>query len=152
MFTTFAPRLQPIRLPGWWNGRHEGLKIPWLLQPCGFKSRFGHQYKKAVSNTDTAFFTSSSFVKNCDEQRSIIRLANDYCNTKAYIHNRILSSLFYFLQQHLYPINSIVPPVNPSTTHPKNITAVQVRANIANAINTIDCIRFLSISSNHFDS
>ena len=27
-------------------GRHEGLKIPWLLQLCGFKSRF--EYEKVV--------------------------------------------------------------------------------------------------------
>ena len=26
-------------LPWWWNGRHEGLKIPWASRPCGFKSR-----------------------------------------------------------------------------------------------------------------
>ena len=24
-------------------GRHEGLKIPWLLQLCGFKSRFEYE-------------------------------------------------------------------------------------------------------------
>ncbi len=28
--------------PGWWNGRHEGLKIPWALGLCGFKSRPRH--------------------------------------------------------------------------------------------------------------
>ena len=26
-------------------GRHEGLKIPWLLQLCGFKSRFEYWVK-----------------------------------------------------------------------------------------------------------
>ena len=25
-------------LPWWWNGRHEGLKIPCPLRACGFKS------------------------------------------------------------------------------------------------------------------
>gem|GEM_PF-1011984 len=30
-------------LPGWWNGRHEGLKILWPQRLCGFKSRFGYQ-------------------------------------------------------------------------------------------------------------
>ncbi len=29
----------------WWNGRHEGLKILWLLQLCGFKSRFEYTGK-----------------------------------------------------------------------------------------------------------
>ena len=28
--------------PEWWNGRHEGLKIPWPLRLCGFESHFGH--------------------------------------------------------------------------------------------------------------
>ena len=27
-------------VPEWWNGRHEGLKIPWALRPCGFEPRF----------------------------------------------------------------------------------------------------------------
>ena len=27
------------KLLGWWNGRHEGLKILWPLRLCGFKSR-----------------------------------------------------------------------------------------------------------------
>ena len=27
----------------WWNGRHEGLKIPWPLRLCGFESRFEYQ-------------------------------------------------------------------------------------------------------------
>ena len=26
-------------LPGWWNGRHEGLKIPCPKRACGFESR-----------------------------------------------------------------------------------------------------------------
>lgn len=30
------------RMLEWWNGRHEGLKILWLLQLCGFESRFEH--------------------------------------------------------------------------------------------------------------
>lgn len=30
-------------MPGWWNGRHRGLKIP-RGNPCGFKSRLGHQF------------------------------------------------------------------------------------------------------------
>ena len=25
----------------WWNGRHAGLRIPWL-RPCGFKSHLSH--------------------------------------------------------------------------------------------------------------
>ena len=28
------------KLPEWWNGRHEGLKIPWPLRLCGFESHF----------------------------------------------------------------------------------------------------------------
>ena len=36
-------------LPEWWNGRHEGLKIPWLLQLCGFESRFGHYTARAIT-------------------------------------------------------------------------------------------------------
>ena len=34
------------RPPGWWNGRHEGLKILWLLQLCGFKSRSGYERRQ----------------------------------------------------------------------------------------------------------
>ena len=28
--------------PEWWNGRHEGLKIPWPLRLYEFESRFRH--------------------------------------------------------------------------------------------------------------
>ena len=31
----------------WWNGRHEGLKIPWPLRLCGFESRFEHRKRIA---------------------------------------------------------------------------------------------------------
>ena len=27
-------------------GRHEGLKIPWPLRLCGFKSRFEYEFKR----------------------------------------------------------------------------------------------------------
>ena len=27
----------------WWNGRHEGLKIPWVNSPCEFESHLAHQ-------------------------------------------------------------------------------------------------------------
>ena len=30
-------------MPEWWNGRHEGLKIPWALRPCGFEPRFRYE-------------------------------------------------------------------------------------------------------------
>ena len=30
-------------VPKWWNGRHEGLKIPWALRPCGFEPRFRYK-------------------------------------------------------------------------------------------------------------
>ena len=46
----FLLPLQSLRSPRWWNGRHEGLKIPWLLQLCGFESRSRHV------NLDQAFF------------------------------------------------------------------------------------------------
>lgn len=29
-------------LPRWWNGRHWGLKIPWMNNPCRFDSCSGH--------------------------------------------------------------------------------------------------------------
>ena len=35
-------------------GRHEGLKIPWLLQLCGFKSRF--EYKSSDNYSCQSFF------------------------------------------------------------------------------------------------
>jgi hypothetical protein len=31
------------KLPEWWNGRHEGLKILWPLRPCRFESGLGYQ-------------------------------------------------------------------------------------------------------------
>ena len=40
-------------------GRHEGLKIPWLLQLCGFKSRF--EYERPVSNILTGLFVNYVF-------------------------------------------------------------------------------------------
>ena len=33
-------------LPEWWNGRRGGLKIRWMMSPCGFESRLGHQVRK----------------------------------------------------------------------------------------------------------
>ncbi len=32
--------------PKWWNGRHEGLKIPCSLRACGFKSHLRYQNRK----------------------------------------------------------------------------------------------------------
>ncbi|MGM9531982.1 hypothetical protein, partial [Intestinibacter sp.] len=34
-------------------GRHEGLKILWLLQLCGFKSRFEYKYSIETANKVT---------------------------------------------------------------------------------------------------
>ena len=31
-------------------GRHEGLKIPWPLRLCGFKSRFEYEIKSQISS------------------------------------------------------------------------------------------------------
>ena len=48
----FAPLLHRLprqrahnKLLGWWNGRHEGLKILWPLRLCGFKSRSEYLFK-----------------------------------------------------------------------------------------------------------
>ena len=45
------------RPPGWWNGRHEGLKILWLLQLCGFKSRSGYERRQIKVCRLFVFFT-----------------------------------------------------------------------------------------------
>ena len=37
-------------------GRHEGLKIPWPLRLCGFKSRFEYEIKLCESMIYGAFF------------------------------------------------------------------------------------------------
>ena len=37
-------------------GRHEGLKIPWLLQLCGFKSRFEYSKGQIVIWAVCSFF------------------------------------------------------------------------------------------------
>ena len=37
-------------------GRHEGLKIPWLLQLCGFKSRFEYSKGQIVILAVCLFF------------------------------------------------------------------------------------------------
>lgn len=37
------PRLGCRKAAEWWNGRHEGLKIPWPLRLCGFESHFGYR-------------------------------------------------------------------------------------------------------------
>ena len=39
----------------WWNGRHEGLKIPWPLRLCGFESRFEHKELSAKIAGDSFF-------------------------------------------------------------------------------------------------
>ena len=41
----FFEKMNIKRMPEWWNGRHEGLKIPWSLRPCGFESRFWYKNK-----------------------------------------------------------------------------------------------------------
>ncbi len=49
--TSYLDEKQPLALDsynsirvfpllGWWNGRHWGLKIPWVNNPCGFDSHF----------------------------------------------------------------------------------------------------------------
>ena len=42
----WSPFLKSLPLhhltPEWWNGRHEGLKIPWPLRLYEFESRFRH--------------------------------------------------------------------------------------------------------------
>ena len=40
---SFRLKITNIRLLEWWNGRHEGLKIPWPSRLCGFESRFEYQ-------------------------------------------------------------------------------------------------------------
>ena len=37
-----SPVFRSPRMPGWWNGRHTGLKILRPLRLCGFKSRSGY--------------------------------------------------------------------------------------------------------------
>ena len=43
----------------WWNGRHEGLKIPWPLWLCGFESRFEHRKPSVISRLQMAFLFSA---------------------------------------------------------------------------------------------
>ena len=40
----------------WWNGRHEGLKIPWPLRLCGFESRFEHEKELSAKIAGDSFF------------------------------------------------------------------------------------------------
>ena len=49
-------------LPRWWNGRHEGLKIPWLLQLCGFESRSRHEENETEFICLVFFCASMSFL------------------------------------------------------------------------------------------
>ena len=54
-FCIFA-RKTKIRLPKWWNGRHEGLKIPWPLRLCGFESHFRYQEQRRCVKERHIFF------------------------------------------------------------------------------------------------
>ena len=47
--------------PGWWNGRHAGLKILWPLRLCGFKSRSGYPEAQEV-NFDLLFLVRPAWV------------------------------------------------------------------------------------------
>ncbi len=44
------------KLLGWWNGRHEGLKILWPLRLCGFKSRSEYRGCLQISIWVASFF------------------------------------------------------------------------------------------------
>ena len=52
----FSLSLHAHNRPGWWNGRHEGLKIPWPLRSCGFESRSGHTLPDVFASESVLFF------------------------------------------------------------------------------------------------
>ena len=47
-------------LLGWWNGRHEGLKILWPLRLCGFKSRSEYSQSLTVNQLAIIFLSKMS--------------------------------------------------------------------------------------------
>ena len=65
-FSSRRRTLNDVLLPWWWNGRHEGLKIPWPFRLCGFESRLGHRKQKASSFLFSAFciFRALHFPQN----------------------------------------------------------------------------------------
>ena len=75
-FSYLCSRFSKISLlPRWWNGRHEGLKIPWLLQLCGFESRSRHEKRDRVYLPRFFVFISLDFVEflQCRETYTIDR-------------------------------------------------------------------------------
>ena len=47
-FAVLFHRKHVQELLGWWNGRHEGLKILWPLRLCGFKSHSEYKQRPAT--------------------------------------------------------------------------------------------------------
>ena len=66
-----------LRLPEWWNGRHEGLKILWLLQLWGFKSPFGYCIRLLILRL-TAFFILNT--KNVHPAKTAQSIINGDCS------------------------------------------------------------------------
>ena len=59
---SFYKLLFYFQAPGWWNGRHAGLKILWPSRLCGFESRPG--YSKTVRyRTVFSFYFIARFTK-----------------------------------------------------------------------------------------
>ena len=54
--------------PGWWNGRHAGLKILWPLRLCGFKSRSGYPEAQEVKLASCFFLWHSSNTTNSRDE------------------------------------------------------------------------------------
>ena len=60
-FESRLPLLKNQGCPGGGIGRHEGLKIPWLLQPCGFKSHPGYLFKADDRQVISRFYVDMKF-------------------------------------------------------------------------------------------
>ena len=82
--------------PGWWNGRHEGLKILWPLRLCGFKSRSGYR-KRPIEFQSVAFFVLDRNIFNVSYSLQLLQLLQ-FIQLLQFLQSLQLLQLLQFLQ------------------------------------------------------
>ena len=67
-----AGRLLQKRMPGWWNGRHEGLKIPWPLPAVRVRVPLRALPRYFASRNEEIFFSGGFFRQHGAKKYSIM--------------------------------------------------------------------------------
>jgi putative endonuclease len=74
-------------MPGWWNGRHAGLKILWPLRLCGFKSRSGYKFKALFMRAFYFYFIFYTYILKSKIDGSFYKGQTDYLENRLKQHN-----------------------------------------------------------------